>query len=94
MGDKLKVYMTSVSSASEIKGQQQRIFNVLDSKKIDYESVDISLNEEDKLQMREICNDSKALPPQFARGKDHLGGYTQFDEALEDGLLNDFLRIE
>lgn len=94
MADELKVYMTSVSSASGIKGQQQRIFLVLDSKKITYTKVDISVSEEDKNTMRAICENEKALPPQFARGTTYLGDYEAFDFAVDDLKLNEFLKIE
>ena len=57
----------------QIKKKQQKIEMVLTGKKIDFEKVDISLVEGSKEKMREICEDDKALPPQFCKGDKYLG---------------------
>lgn len=57
----------------QLKKHQDRIFNVLDSKKISYEVVDISQNPKDKDFMREMAGDSKALPPQICNGDVYCG---------------------
>ena len=46
---------------------------ILDSKKIDYDKVDIAGNEEGKKKMREIMGNPAGLPPQFTKGDTHLG---------------------
>ena len=46
---------------------------ILDSKKVDYDKVDIAGNEEAKQRMREIMGDPKGLPPQLTKGDQHLG---------------------
>jgi hypothetical protein len=94
MGDEIKVYFSSVSSNKELKGQQQRIFNVLDSKKISYTKVDIAEAEENKMEMRDLCGNPTALPPRFVKGDKYLGDYEKFDEAVEDEKLKEFFGIE
>ena len=46
---------------------------ILDSKKIDYEKIDISSSEKLKNEMREIMGDPKGVPPQLAKGHQYLG---------------------
>lgn len=58
---------------SQVKKQQQKIFMILDSKKIPYTPVDICQDEKDKVLMREIVGDEKALPPQICNGRDYCG---------------------
>jgi len=91
--NQLKVYISSVSSNKKTKKEQQRIFMILDSKKIEYEKVDIAVSDEDKTKMREAAGDPAAMPPMFLNGDDFLGDFEAFDLAVEDGQLNDFLRI-
>ena len=46
---------------------------ILDSKKFDYDKVDIAGNEAAKAKMREMMGDSKGLPPQLTKGDEYLG---------------------
>ena len=46
---------------------------ILDSKKIDYDSVDIAGNEEGKKKMRDIMGDPRGLPPRLTKGDVDLG---------------------
>lgn len=46
---------------------------ILDSKKIDYDKVDIAGNEDAKQKMREIMGNPTGLPPQLTKGDTHLG---------------------
>ena len=57
----------------QIKEKQQRIEMILESKKIQFERVDVAASEEDKLKMREIVGDDKALPPRICKGEQYLG---------------------
>jgi len=95
MGDsaKIQIFVTSVSSSSEIKGQQQRIKMVLEGKKVDFEEVDIAADSSLKDKMRELAGDPKCLPPQLAKGSDYLGNYEAFNNAVEDEALEQFLKL-
>lgn len=57
----------------QLKKHQQKIEMILDSKKIDYDKVDIAGNDAAKEKMREIMGDPHGLPPQFTKGDTYLG---------------------
>lgn len=57
----------------QLKHKQQYISNILESKKIDFVKVDISVETDGKEKMRQISNDPKALPPQLSKGDVYLG---------------------
>ena len=89
----LVVYWSSVSSILETKKQQQKIFMILDGKKIPYVSMDISEGKgESKVKMREICGE-KSLPPQIVNNGIYCGDYAAFDQAVECEVLQEFLKI-
>ncbi|XP_073348356.1 SH3 domain-binding glutamic acid-rich-like protein 3 [Pagrus major] len=89
----ITVFVTSVSSSTEIKKHQQRISMVLDSKKIPHKDVDISADEDSKALMREIAGDKTALPPQIANGNVYCGDYAAFEAAVEAEELEKFLKL-
>lgn len=63
---------------------------ILDSKSICYEAVDVTQDEEAKLAMRRIANDSKALPPQICKGDIYCGvGWPQCQSETSKQLLYD-----
>lgn len=63
---------------------------ILDSKSICYEAVDVTQDEEAKLSMRKIANDSKALPPQICKGDIYCGvSWTQCQSETSKQLLYD-----
>lgn len=89
----LKVFYSSVSGNLKIKKEQEKIFMILNSKRIDFEAVDITQNEEAKLSMRRIADDSKALPPQICNGDSYCGDFAAFDHAVEHEELEKFLKL-
>nr|XP_046228282.1 SH3 domain-binding glutamic acid-rich-like protein 3 [Scatophagus argus] len=89
----IKVFYTSVSGSLEMKKHQDRIFSVLDSKKITYEAVDISQDSKDKNLMRERAGNSSALPPQICNGDIYCGDYDAFENAVEMEELEEFLKL-
>ena len=56
-----------------MKKKQQKMEMILDSKKIQYNKLDIAADEELKIKMRRIMGDPKGLPPQLCKGEEHLG---------------------
>ena len=46
---------------------------ILDSKKIEYDKVDIAVDTDGKEKMREIMGDPHGVPPQFTKGNTYLG---------------------
>ncbi|XP_051264015.1 SH3 domain-binding glutamic acid-rich-like protein 3 [Dicentrarchus labrax] len=93
MADMLQVFYTSVSSSLEIKKHQEKIFLILDGKKIQYKPVDISQNSEDKDLMRKIAGNPTALPPQICKGNVYCGDYAAFENAVEMEQLEAFLKL-
>ncbi|XP_075900750.1 SH3 domain-binding glutamic acid-rich-like protein 3 [Nelusetta ayraudi] len=89
----LKVFYSSVSCNRELKKNQEKIFMILDSKSICYEAVDVTQDEEAKLAMRRIANDSKALPPQICKGDIYCGDFAAFFNAVECEELEKFLKL-
>uniref|UniRef100_A0A3Q2XP51 SH3 domain-binding glutamic acid-rich-like protein 3 n=1 Tax=Hippocampus comes TaxID=109280 RepID=A0A3Q2XP51_HIPCM len=89
----VKVFYTSVSSSHEIKKGQQKLFMVLESKKIPFEKVDIAASDADKGLMRSIAGNPTALPPQICNGDTYCGDMSAFEEALECEDLEAFLKI-
>lgn len=94
MGDRITFYYSSVSSNLELKKHQQKIEMILDSKKIDYDKVDIAGNEDGKQKMRDIMGDPHGLPPQLTKGNTRLGGFVEFEDAVESGELEEFLKLK
>jgi SH3 domain-binding glutamic acid-rich protein len=88
----LMVYISSVSSSTELKKQQQKIMMVLDGRKIPYTVADIASSEDAKMEMKKVAG-SDALPPQIVNDGMYCGDYFGFDEALESEELNQFLKL-
>lgn len=61
--DKIRVFISEVSSNMETKIHQQKIMMVLDGKKIPYECIDIASCEERKKEMRDKSGNDEAIPP-------------------------------
>ena len=93
-GIKIDYFYSSVSGDLEIKKQQERIQNVLDSKKIGYNKIDIAASEADKAKMRQVAGDEKALAPQLANGDKYCGNFEAFENAVECEELETFLKLK
>lgn len=90
----LTLYSTTISSSLEIKKQQQRIRDVLESKKFPFKDVDISVSPELKAEMREVLGDPTCLPPQLCKGKTYIGNFQAFENAVEEETLEEFLKLK
>eukprot|EP00048_Salpingoeca_helianthica_P014441 m.221723 g.221723 ORF g.221723 m.221723 type:complete len:94 (-) comp15870_c0_seq1:198-479(-) len=89
----IQLYVSSVTSSTAMKKQIQKMEMVLDSHKVAYDSVDISLVEGSKEKMRELIGDANAIPPQLFNGDTYCGNYEQFMEANELGTVKEFLKL-
>ncbi|XP_010737633.2 SH3 domain-binding glutamic acid-rich-like protein 3 [Larimichthys crocea] len=89
----LKVFISSVSCSIELKKRQERIFSILQSKKIPFECVDVTQDPADRDLMRKMAGDPTALPPQICNGDVYCGDYTAFDNAIEMEELEVFLKL-
>ncbi|KAK7496773.1 hypothetical protein BaRGS_00011982 [Batillaria attramentaria] len=98
MVGKVLLYVSSVAGSGEIRAHQQRIRMVLESKKINFEEVDIASVDGSKETMRDLAKDPQALPPRIAYedekgNKEYVGDFEAFEEAVEDGTLQKFLKV-
>jgi len=93
MSGKVILYVSNVSYNKEVKKQQTRMNDVLETLKVEFETVDVA--EDGNLQkMREACGDQSLLAPQLFNGNTLCGGYEQFEEAVEDKIMKQFLKLE
>ncbi|XP_039981691.1 SH3 domain-binding glutamic acid-rich-like protein 3 [Xiphias gladius] len=89
----VKVFFSSVCGSVEMRKNQERIFSVLSSKKINFEAVDIAQNCADKDLMRKSAGNPTALPPQICNGDVYCGDMTAFENAVEMEQLQEFLKL-
>ncbi|KAL6731059.1 hypothetical protein Aduo_001969 [Ancylostoma duodenale] len=95
----LKVFIASITANPEIRKRVQRTLMILDGLSIPFDAIDITKpgNEEQRMFMREhaIKEDVKGtpLPPQFFYNEEYLGNFVDFEEAVEDDRIAEFLRL-
>ncbi|CAN2390372.1 SH3-binding [Pristimantis euphronides] len=83
--------MTSVTSSRETKSHQNEMKRILDTQKICYEMVDVSLDKNHLEEMREKSGNACAVPPQLFCGDKYIGDFNQLNDAVEEGTLTQFL---
>ncbi|KAG7323714.1 hypothetical protein KOW79_013416 [Hemibagrus wyckioides] len=89
----ITIYISSVSGSREIKTQQEKILQFLDSRNIKYFAKDITLSPDFKAEMRQKAGNPSALPPQVFNGSQYCGDYQAFFDALEDGKAEKFFKL-
>ncbi|XP_041453172.1 SH3 domain-binding glutamic acid-rich-like protein 3 [Lytechinus variegatus] len=78
----------------EIKKNQQYIATILSFKKIDYEVVDISVQEGAREEMGILAGNPDVRPPQLCNGDTYCGDYSAFENAVEAETLEEFLKLK
>ncbi|KYB27205.1 SH3 domain-binding glutamic acid-rich protein homolog-like Protein [Tribolium castaneum] len=89
----------------EVKQRQNRVFQILDSKNVKYQAIDIT-QDEHKTEKEFMQNNAKNLgatsmepgpkhpvPPQIFNDDDYCGDYEQFEIANENSELKEFLKL-
>ncbi|XP_017842311.1 SH3 domain-binding glutamic acid-rich protein homolog isoform X2 [Drosophila busckii] len=101
----LKVYVSGMSGNKEVKKRQQRVLMILDSKNIQYDTVDITEpgkeSEKEMMQNKSTSNGGTVsdpeprhpLPPQLFNDEEYCGDYDAFDMANEIDTLEVFLKL-
>lgn len=95
----LNVYIATITGNTEIRKQVQKTLMILDGLRVPFNAIDITLrgNEQHRTFMRENAINERCsgvpLPPQFFDGEKYLGNYIDFEEAVEDNTLPQFLRL-
>ncbi|KAK0426331.1 hypothetical protein QR680_009650 [Steinernema hermaphroditum] len=93
----LKVYIASIVGNTEIRKQVQRTLFILQSLNVPFEQIDIARNQEERAFMQEHAINKRhkgvPLPPQFFHNDNYIGNFDDFEEAVEDNVLPEFLRL-
>lgn len=101
----LKVYVSGMSGNKEVKKRQQRVLMILDSKNIQYDTVDITEpgkeSEKELMQNKSTSSGGTVsdpeprhpLPPQIFNDAEYCGDYDAFDMANEIDTLEVFLKL-
>lgn len=95
----LNVYIASITANTEVRKQVQKVLMVLDGLGVPFKAIDITLrgNEKHRDFMRENAVNDRCdgvpLPPQFFVDGEYLGNYLDFEEAVEENQLPEFLRL-
>ncbi|KAK9308478.1 hypothetical protein QLX08_001630 [Tetragonisca angustula] len=95
----VKIYISGISGNKEVKKRQQRVLMILDSKNVEYETIDITEPgkemEKEFMQMNGIARDDSKypLPPQIFNEDEYCGDYEDFDLANEIDELEEFLKV-
>lgn len=96
----VRVFVATNTGNKEIENGQQTIFQVLKTRNIEYETIDIAAPgmQEQRKFMREKGKKKDgqrfALPPQIFNGEEYRGNFEDFDIANEDDMLEEFLGKE
>lgn len=88
------LYLTSVTTNREIFNKQNRIKHVLEAKGIEYVEIDLCHSQEQRNEMRDKAGIPDLLPPALFNGDRYCGNFDEFEDAVEDGLLKQFLKLE
>ncbi|XP_029185702.1 SH3 domain-binding glutamic acid-rich-like protein 3 [Acropora muricata] len=94
MTGKVTLYFSDISGSKEIKKRQMRIRTVLEGQKIPFEIVDVAQDNEALGKMRELVDDEEALAPQIVNGSTYCGTFEEFETAIEQETLHEFLRLK
>lgn len=93
----IKVYIASSSGSVAVKKHQQAVVGFLEANRINFQAVDITMLEEQRLWMyRNIPRDKQPekgnpLPPQIFNDECYCGDYEDFFQAKENNTVFLFL---
>nr|XP_040015923.1 SH3 domain-binding glutamic acid-rich-like protein 2 [Gasterosteus aculeatus aculeatus] len=95
----IKVYIASSTGSVAVKKHQQAVVGFLESNRIRFQEVDITMLEEQRLWMfRNIPTDKRPekgnpLPPQIFNDDLYCGDYEDFFQSKEDNTVFAFLGL-
>ncbi|XP_056588669.1 SH3 domain-binding glutamic acid-rich-like protein 2 [Triplophysa dalaica] len=95
----IRVYVASSSGSVAVKKHQQAVVGFLESNRINFEEVDITMLEDQRLWMYQNIPEKKQpekgnpLPPQIFNGDDYCGDYEDFFQSKETNTVSSFLRL-
>ncbi|XP_015227851.1 SH3 domain-binding glutamic acid-rich-like protein 2 isoform X3 [Cyprinodon tularosa] len=95
----IKVYVASSSGSVAVKKQQQAVVGFLEANRINFQEVDITMLEEQRLWMyRNIPKEKKPekgnpMPPQIFNEDQYCGDYEDFFQSKENNTVFAFLGL-
>jgi len=90
----LKIYWASVTGCRKINSEQQRLKQIIGGERLVVEWIDITTDGALLKEMRRLSNKERALPPQIFHSSEYLGDVSMLNDAVEDGELWKFLRLD
>ncbi|XP_068698276.1 SH3 domain-binding glutamic acid-rich-like protein 3 [Montipora foliosa] len=94
MTGRVTLYFSDISGNKQIKKRQMHIRSMLEAQKIPFEVVDVAQDQEALEKMRRLVDDEEALPPQIMNGDVYCGTFEEFEASIEEGTLQEFLRLK
>nr|GAT44067.1 predicted protein [Mycena chlorophos] len=90
----IEVFLTTIASQALLRKRQEYILRILQVKKIPFTSYDLASDENAKRRWRRRApTDKQQLPGMLVGGK-YPGTFDEFEEAVECGELDTFLRLK
>ncbi|KAJ8334914.1 hypothetical protein SKAU_G00405530 [Synaphobranchus kaupii] len=89
----IKLYYTTVTASREVKSKQSDIMRILESKSVQFELIDISVDAALLGEMRDKAGNPSAAPPQIFNEDQYCGDYAMFSEAVEANTVEQFLKM-
>ncbi|KAF7320379.1 hypothetical protein MKEN_00822700 [Mycena kentingensis (nom. inval.)] len=90
----IQVFLTTIASQPALRQRQEYILRILQVKKIPFTSYDLASDENAKRLWRRKAPADKAQLPGILVGGAFPGVFADFEEAVECGELNTFLRLD
>ncbi|TCD62779.1 hypothetical protein EIP91_006423 [Steccherinum ochraceum] len=90
----IHLFMTTIASQPALRQRQETLLRVLQVKKIPFVSYDLASDEEAKGLWRRTAPKDKQQLPGILVGGDFVGTYAEFEDAVEYGELDIFLRLK
>ncbi|TKR92553.1 hypothetical protein L596_007183 [Steinernema carpocapsae] len=96
---RLRCYIASIIGDTNIRKQVQRTLFILQSLNVPFTGIDITQrgNQEERKFMQENAvnkhHKGVPLPPQFFVNESYIGDYIDFEEAVEENVLPEFLQL-
>ncbi|KAL4070816.1 hypothetical protein J3A83DRAFT_3277744 [Scleroderma citrinum] len=90
----IQLFLTTIVSQPELRRQQEYILRILQVKRIPYTSYDLACDEEARRLWKRKAPLGKQQPPGVLVGGRYPGDFNAFEEAVEYGELDTFLRLK
>ncbi|KAF7306788.1 hypothetical protein MIND_00470500 [Mycena indigotica] len=90
----IEVFLTTIASQPVLRQRQEYILRILQTKKIPFTSYDLASDENAKRRWRRKAPADKQQLPGMLVGGTYPGAFADFEEAVECGELDTYLRLK